>query len=151
MIRSEADELIFRHAAKSGAKTFDGLKVNSVEFADTNGPTNGTINGTTNGTANGTEFGSHDSKLSNPGRPISASYTRKEDGTTGVIRFDYIVDASGRAGNLNTKYLQNRHYNTALKNVANGAYYEGTGFYDNDATRRNAPVFEALTGTSAQS
>ncbi len=107
MIRSEADELISRHAAKYGAKAFDGVKVNSVEFADTNGTTNGTIHDTNNGT----EFGSHDSKLSNPGRPVSASYTR---GTTGVIRFYYIVDASGRAGILITTYLRNRHYNTAL-------------------------------------
>lgn len=141
MIRSEADELIFRHAAKSGAKTFDGVKINSVEFAD----------GKTNGTTNGTEFGSDDPKLSDLGRPVSASYTRKDDGTTGVIRFDYIVDASGRAGIVNTKYLKNRHYNTTLKNVANWAYYEGTGFYENDATRRNTPFFEALTGTSVLS
>ena len=151
MIRSEADELLFRHAAKSGAKTFDGHKVNSIEFADTNGRTNGTISGTAKGTINGTKIGSHNSKLSNPGRPISASYTRKEDGTTGVIQFDYIVDASGRAGILNTKYLKNRHYNTALKNVAHWAYYEKTGVYNNDANRRNTPFFEALTGTSAQS
>ena len=158
MIRSEADELIFRHAANSGAKTFDGVKVDSVEFAETNGSTNGiingvtngTTNGATNGTTNGTESDSHESKLPNPGRPVSASYTRKDDGTTGKIRFDYIVDASGRAGIVNTKYLKNRHYNTTLKNVANWAYFEGTGFYENDPSRRNTPFFEALNGTFSQ-
>lgn len=147
MIRSEADELIFRHAAKSGAKTFDGVKVNSVEFVDVEKRANGTA---TNGDTNVTELGGDASKLANPGRPVSASYTRKGDGSTGVVRFDYIVDASGRAGVVNTKYLKNRHYNTALKNVANWAYYEGTNFYDNDPTRRNTPFFEALNGTSAQ-
>lgn len=150
MIRSEADELIFRHAGKSGAKTFDGVKVNSVEFASTNGGLNGLTNGTNDGTPNNTNSDHHDSKYSSPGRPISASYTRKADGTTGTIRFDYIVDASGRVGVLNTKYLKNRHYNTALKNVANWAYYEGTNFYNNDATRRNTPFFEALNGKSTR-
>ncbi len=151
MIRSEADELIFRHAAKSGAKTFDGVKINSIEFAHTNGMTNGIEDVTTNGSTNGTESSSHNSKTSNPGRPVSAFYTRKDDGSTGEIRFDYIVDASGRAGILNTKYLKNRHYNTALKNIANWAYYKETGHYSNDATRLNTPFFEALTGMSAQS
>ncbi|KAK5656804.1 hypothetical protein OQA88_4352 [Cercophora sp. LCS_1] len=121
VIRSEADELIFRHAAASGAKAVDGVKVNSIEFAKSD---------------------------VDPGRPVSASYTRKDDGTTGVIKFDYVVDASGRVGVLNTKYLKNRHYNTALKNVANWAYYRGTGSYSKDPTRQNTPFFEALTDES---
>lgn len=135
VIRSEADELIFRHAAQSGAKTFDEVKVNSVDFADTNRIG---ISETTSGTDN----------VSYPGRPISASYTSEDDGNSGVIRFDYIVDASGRAGILNTKYLKNRHYNTALKNVANWAYYRGTESYSNDPNRQNTPFFEALADES---
>jgi flavine halogenase len=134
VIRSEADEMIFRHAGKSGAKIFDGVKVNSVDFVSTNGTANGTANGTVNGA------------LLDPGRPVSASYTKKADGTTGVIKFDYIVDASGRAGLLNTKYLKNRHYNKALKNVANWAYFKGAGLYGEGTKRANAPFFEALRG-----
>ena len=136
VIRSEADHLIFKHAGKSGAKTFDGVKVESIEFDDTNAATNGATNGTTNGT----------SKTLIPGRPISATWTRKADNTTGSISFDYIVDASGRAGVLGTKYLKNRHYNSSLKNVANWAYFEGTGSYDNDPGHPNTPFFEALSG-----
>jgi hypothetical protein len=156
VVRSEADQLIFQHAGKS-AKTFDCVKVETIEFANangttngaqtngtdrhhTNGSTNGATNGATNGTANGT------AKISNPGRPISASYKRKDDGATGTIRFDYIVDASGRAGVLSTKYMKNRHYNASLKNVANWAYFEGTGSYDNDPKHPNTPFFEALNG-----
>lgn len=124
MIRSEADELIFRHAAKSGAKTFEGIKINSVEFDQSNGYT--------------------DSEL--PGRPVSASWTNKSDGTSGVVKFDYIVDATGRVGLLNTKYLKNRHYNKALKNVANWAYFKGGGMYGSGTSRENSPFFEALRG-----
>ena len=142
VIRSEADELIFRHAGKCGAKTFDCVKVDSIDFAGPTGTTNGTTNGKTNGTTNGTE------KLENLGRPVSATYKRKDDGTSGTIQFDYIVDASGRAGVLNTKYMKNRHYNVSLKNVANWAYFEGTGSYDNDEGHPNTPFFEALSGES---
>lgn len=123
--------MIFRHAEKSGAKTFDNVMVNSVNFVSSNDTPNG---------------GSH-SVLPNPGRPISASYTKKADGTNGVIRFDYIVDASGRVGLLNTKYLKNRHYNKALKNIANWAYFKGAGIYGEGTKRANVPFFEALRGT----
>lgn len=49
-------------------------------------------------------------------RPISASYTRGEE--TGTISFDYLIDASGRAGILSTKYLKNRKFNESLKCAA---------------------------------
>ena len=32
VIRSESDELIFRHAGRSGAKTFEGVRVTSINF-----------------------------------------------------------------------------------------------------------------------
>jgi flavine halogenase len=114
--------LLFRHAAKSGVKAFDGVKVNSVEFTP--------------------------SPISNsgPGRPVSASYTRKSDGAHGVVKFDYIIDASGRVGILNTKYLKNRMYNQGLKNIANWAYWKATGKYGQGTARENSPYFEALKG-----
>lgn len=132
--------MIFRHAGASGAKTFDGVKVKSIDFDSSNGTTNGTTNGTANGDAH--------SASQNPGRPISATYTKKADNTSGVIKFDYIVDASGRVGLLNTKYLKNRHYNTTLKNVANWAYFEDAGLYGGGTARSGAPFFEALRDES---
>ena len=137
--------MIFQHANKSGAKTFDGVKVDSVEFI----PMDGTANDATNGATNGAMNSSSEPVLPNPGRPVSASYTKKSDGTKGVIKFDYIVDASGRVGILNTKYLKNRSYNKALKNVANWAYYTGAGRYGTGTKRENAPFFEALRGMCA--
>ena len=114
--------MLFRHAAKSGTKAFEGVKVNSIAF--TPSPTSS----------------------EGPGRPVSASYTRKSDGATGVIGFKYVIDASGRAGILNTKYLKNRKYNKGLKNVAVWAYWKATGKYGEGTPRENSPYFEALTG-----
>jgi len=104
VVRSEADNLMFQHAGKSGAKIFDGVKVNSLEFVPVKGQ---------NGTA--------DSVVPDIGRPVSATWSRK-DGSTGVVKFEYLVDASGRAGLVSTKYLKNRRYNQGLKNVASWGY-----------------------------
>jgi len=131
IVRSEADEMMLRHAQKSGAQVFEGVRVNSVAFSQANG---------TNGTNDSQSAHPH------PGRPVSASYSRKEDGLTGVIKFDYIVDSSGRTGLLTTKYLQNRHYSDGLKNVANWGYWKGTGKYSPGTERENVPYFEALRG-----
>ncbi|KAL9118590.1 MAG: hypothetical protein Q9187_004861 [Circinaria calcarea] len=72
--------MMFRHAEKSGAKVFDGVKVNSIEFLPVDGK-NSAVN----------------SNMPHTGRPVSASWSRK-DGSSGVIDFEYVVDASGRAG-----------------------------------------------------
>ncbi|KAI4591850.1 hypothetical protein KJ359_012169 [Pestalotiopsis sp. 9143b] len=126
LIRSEGDEKMFRHAARSGAKTFEGTKVTSIEF-EPSSETNGV-----NGDAH-----------PNVGRPVAAEWKR-DDGTTGKIAFDYVVDASGRAGILSTKYLKNRAYSKALKNVANWAYFTGGNKYKAGTDRGNSPLFEAL-------
>jgi hypothetical protein len=55
---------------------------------------------------------------------ISASWSISTTGgndvvvsKTGKIMFDYLVDASGRNGVMSTKYLKNRKFNAALKNI----------------------------------
>ncbi|KAJ0423113.1 FAD/NAD(P)-binding domain-containing protein [Aspergillus carlsbadensis] len=142
VVRSEADDMLFRHAGKSGAKIFDGVKVTSVQFESVTTTSHATRDEETNSLGN--EQGNAHSAQLNPGRPISASWTRKEDGATGVVRFKYIVDATGRAGLLSTKYLKNRHYSAALKNVANWAYYTDAGKYGDGTNLVNSPFFEAL-------
>ncbi|KAI4155711.1 MAG: hypothetical protein LQ340_000800 [Diploschistes diacapsis] len=130
VVRSESDELIFRHAGDCGAKIFDGVKVEGIEFSESSGiqvP--------------------EDAKVADIGRPVSASWKRK-DGTTGSIRFEYLVDASGRVGLVSTKYMKNRKYNQGLKNVASWGYWSGTSQYAMDTTRQNQPFFEALTDAS---
>jgi hypothetical protein len=49
---------------------------------------------------------------------VSATWTRKDDGASGINKFDYIVDASGRMSIMSTKYPKNPHFNQGLKNVA---------------------------------
>ena len=130
VVRSESDDLIFKHAGASGAKIFDGVKVESVAFDAPSGikvP--------------------DDSKVYNLERPTSATWKAK-DGTTGSIKFQYLVDASGRQGIVSTKYYKNRKYNQGLKNVASWGYWEGTGRYAKGTYRDNQPYFEALTGMS---
>ena len=119
---------MFKHAGKSGAQIFDGVKVNSIEFDDSVGfdvPA--------------------DARVGKLGRPVSAEWSRK-DGSSGTVKFDYLVDASGRAGIISTKYLKNRKVNVGLKNVASWGYWSGAGQYAMGTTRQNSPFFEALTG-----
>lgn len=129
-MRSESDEMIFRHAEKSGAKVFDGTKVNEITFEPYH-----------NDGFNKKE------RLANPGRPVSASWSRK-DGSSGAINFDFLVDASGRAGVISTKYLKNRTLNEGLKNIANWTYWKGAKQFAPGKENENSPFFEALKGTS---
>lgn len=129
VVRSEMDDMMFRHAAKCGVEAFDGVKVDSIEFVPSDSP---------NDLA--------DPDTPNPGRPVSATWSRK-DGTSGEIKFDYIVDASGRAGLVSTKYLKNRKTNQGLKNIANWGYWKGASSYGVGTPREGVPFFEALTGT----
>jgi len=131
LVRSEADDLMFRHAGKSGARIFDGVKVNAINFVGT--------------PENAGEIAS--TKTTNPGLPVSASYMKTSTRETGVIEFDYLVDATGRAGLLSTKYLKNRKYNQGLKNIAIWSYWENTHAYGEGTSREDSPFFEALTGT----
>lgn len=118
---------MFRHAGESGAKIFDGVKVKNIEFEVSNAvPT--------------------EQDLPNPGKPIAATYEVKATKETGRVAFDYVVDASGRAGILSTQYLKNRRFNQGLKNVASWGYWEGCGVYSPGTARENSPFFEALRG-----
>ncbi len=123
---------MFKHAGKCGAKIFDGTKVSAIEFQPVEGkddPTDETIN---------------------PGKPVSATWSRK-DGTSGEIKFDYLVDGSGRAGVMSTKYLKNRSFNQDLKNTASWGYWKGAIQYGVGTPKEGQPYFEALDGISVPS
>ncbi|KAH8691645.1 radH flavin-dependent halogenase [Talaromyces proteolyticus] len=129
VIRSESDELIFRHAGKCGSKIFDGVKVTGIDFIATENPSP-----------------QSDGSAIDPGRPVSASWTAK-DGRCGSIKFDYLIDASGRAGMVSTKYMKNRSYNKDLKNVASWGYWRGAISYGIGTPKEGQPLFEALNDT----
>lgn len=133
VVRSEADDMMFKHAKKCGAQTFDGVAIKSLNWVPSDIPSLNTKD---------------NENAPNPGRPISAEWTRKEDSTSGKIEFDYLVDASGRAGIVSTKYLKNRKHNQGLKNVANWGYWKGAANYAAGTAREGAPYFEALTDAS---
>lgn len=61
-------------------------------------------------------------------RPRAASWQQVVGGSeAGQISFDYLVDASGRAGVMAMHYLKNRHYHNAFKNIAIWGYWAGAG------------------------
>ncbi|RMJ05122.1 hypothetical protein CDV36_014206 [Fusarium kuroshium] len=125
LLRSESDELLFRHAGACGAHIFDETKVDAVQF----------------------EQITSDAKADHPGRPVSATWTCK-NGTFGSVSFKYLVDASGRRGVLSTKYLQNRTFNPNFKNVANWGYWKSDKLYGVGTHMEGSPYFEGLQDDS---
>ncbi|KAL4734877.1 hypothetical protein BDV11DRAFT_212446 [Aspergillus similis] len=94
VIRSEADDLIFKHARKSGAKVFDD----------------------------------------------------NDSADLGAICFEYLVDASGRAGLVSTKYLKNRVHNPGLRSIAIWGYWTGAKTYGPGVGDAFAEALEGKTG-----
>jgi flavin-dependent dehydrogenase len=61
-------------------------------------------------------------------RPRGATWKQVVGGDDeGEISFDYLVDASGRAGVMAMRYLKNRRYHSAFQNVALWGYWTGAG------------------------
>ncbi|KAJ7605841.1 putative halogenase [Mycena polygramma] len=115
VVRSEFDEILLRHSAESGACVCEGVQVTAINFS-----------------------------CDNPNQPVSAAW-KSDLGSQGLVRFKYLVDASGRNGIMSTKYLKNRKFNQALRNIALWGYWAGAGMYAPGTRRENAPYFEALT------
>ncbi|KAJ7215686.1 putative halogenase [Mycena haematopus] len=113
--RAEFDEILLRHAAESGARICEGVQVTGVSFSPDNDK-----------------------------RPVAVQW-KSDVGSEGEVRFDWLVDASGRTGIMSSKYLKNRKFNQALKNIAFWSYWTGAGKYGAGTTRENSPWFEALT------
>ncbi|KAK5991367.1 Flavin-dependent halogenase aclH [Cladobotryum mycophilum] len=133
VVRSEFDDMLFKHAAASGAHTFDQTRVEEIQFeSEPDSHTKGLEDA---------------DRVTSPGRPVSATWSRK-DGTSGTISFKYLVDASGRRGLLSTKYLKNRKFNDSLKNIASWSYWKGGETYAEGSHTNNYTYFEALQDAS---
>ena len=122
---------MLQHGRRCGARVFEGVKVNEIVFGSLDQISD-------NNFAKG-------SPVSGGDRPVSAIWSKEQDGTKGSIGFDYLVDASGRAGLLN-RYTKSRTYNKGLKNVASWAYWNNAGIYESGTSRENSPFLEALAG-----
>lgn len=131
LVRSESDDLLFRHAGTCGAHIFDKTKVDTVQFEPH--------------ISESSKRDSDSNGILNPGRPVSATWVRK-DGSSGSIALKYLVDASGRNGILSTKYLKNRKFNDNFKKVANWAYWKTDNLYGLGTHMEGSPYFEALDG-----
>jgi hypothetical protein len=146
-VRSEFDQLLMNHARTSGASVYELTKVTSVSFCptDPSKPISVTWRHTP-----------PPAPLSPPASPSTSKTPDKIDQSptsqgsplfiTGTTTFDYLIDATGRAGVMSTKYLRNRHFNVSLKNVAVWGYWVDVGSYGVGTKRQGAPWFEALTG-----
>ncbi|KAG1901048.1 uncharacterized protein F5891DRAFT_1277977 [Suillus fuscotomentosus] len=119
VVRSTFDKMLLDHATSCGTKVFEQTSVKSFRFSPTESS-----------------------------RPVAAEWLRAADGKTGVISFDYLVDASGRSGLMSTKYLHNRHFNASLKNIALWGYWVGVNTYGTNTQREGAPWFETLRDES---
>ena len=74
------------------------------------------------------------------GHPIAANWQNAVDqSATGIVSFDYLIDATGREGIMAQKYLKHRKINTSFRNVACRRYLKGAGLYGKGTSRENAP------------
>ena len=113
------------HARATGASVYEQTKVTSISFSDTD-----------------------------PNKPISVTWTHTPPTSpviscqtiTGSTTFTYLIDATGRAGIMSTRYLKNRNFTQSLKNIAVWGYWRNVGSYGVGTPRQGAPWFEALTG-----
>ncbi|NJP04554.1 MAG: NAD(P)/FAD-dependent oxidoreductase [Chloroflexaceae bacterium] len=98
VIRSEFDKILLDHAASQGVKVLQGVAVQQILFDpdQTERPTGVTLS-------------------------EAANSQQSWD-----ITFDMLIDASGRAGLMANRYLRNRHYHEAFKNVALWGYWMDT-------------------------
>ncbi|THU87890.1 FAD/NAD(P)-binding domain-containing protein [Dendrothele bispora CBS 962.96] len=126
VVRSEFDQILLDHAKSCGASVFEETKVTSISFSK-----------------------------EDPNRPVSASWrhcpeikTENARNTSGTITFKHLIDASGRAGIMSTRYLNNRQFNRSLKNVAVWGYWKNVSSYGLGTPRTGAPYFEALMDES---
>lgn len=93
-----------------------------------------------------------------PASPIHSAFSRfassprveeaAEVPVRGTTTFTHLIDATGRAGLMSTKYLKNRHFNASLKNIAVWGYWRDVGGYGLGSKRQGSPWFEALTDAS---
>ncbi|KAG6872946.1 hypothetical protein C0995_004830 [Termitomyces sp. Mi166 len=149
VVRSEFDQLLMNHARTSGAAVYELTKVTGISFSSTDPtkPVSVSWSHTPTPSVQSSAASPWTSAMSFLGK-IMSPLIPKSTAVTGITTFTHLIDATGRAGLLSTKYLKNRRYNASLKNVAVWAYWKGTALYGAGTTRQGAPWFEALTDES---
>ncbi|KAF9476349.1 FAD binding domain-containing protein [Pholiota conissans] len=150
VVRSEFDQMLLNHARSSGAAVYEKTRVESIAFSssDPDSPISVSWLHTP-----------PPPPISPPASPVESSFsaflTENSSIPTsdvkvihGVTKFTYMIDATGRAGILSTRYLKNRHFNASLKNIAVWGYWSNVGQYGAGTSRHGSPWFETLTDAS---
>lgn len=85
-------------------------------------------------------------ELERNGDGFSAARWERNDGTSGRIEFDYLIDASGLNGIIATKYHKDRVFQENFANVAIGGYWENHKEYKDERDIRlpGAPFAESF-------
>ncbi|EPQ54055.1 FAD/NAD P-binding domain-containing protein [Gloeophyllum trabeum ATCC 11539] len=146
VVRSEFDQLLLQHAASCGVQVFERTRVTSLSFA----PPSPAFQGedTLGRPVSATYVVDASVDSDSPSSPSSWSQYSSGEDDASTITFDYLIDATGRAGLMSTRYLRNRRINDSLKNIATWGYWRDTKMYAKGTARENAPWFEALTDES---
>ncbi|KAL9711644.1 hypothetical protein Ac2012v2_004715 [Leucoagaricus gongylophorus] len=153
VVRSEFDQLLLNHARASGAAVYEQTKVDAIHFDPSNPErpvsvswTHTPPQGLPSPPASPTTstFAKILHRFSNDEEPMHTS----EGPVQGTTAFTHVIDASGRAGLMSTRYLRNRRFNASLKNIAVWGYWKEVGSYGQGTQRSGAPWFEALTDES---
>ncbi|KAF5351714.1 hypothetical protein D9756_007522 [Leucocoprinus leucothites] len=152
VVRSEFDQLLLNHARASGAAVYEQTKVDAIHF-DPSNPERPVSVSWTHTPPPGLP--------SPPASPTTSTFSRilrrfsnaeQPSNTTGPVQgttaFTHVIDASGRAGLMSTRYLHSRRFNASLKNIAVWGYWKGAKIYGEGTQRGGAPWFEALTDES---
>jgi flavin-dependent dehydrogenase len=107
--RDEFDLMLLEHAREMGVNVFENVEVRSLEFEGE--------------------------------RPVCAAWLKKaENGAEpvqGTIRFEYLIDASGRNGVMANHYLKNRKYHNVFQNIGVWGYWKNV---DRLATGREGDI-----------
>ncbi|KAJ2916304.1 hypothetical protein MD484_g4125, partial [Candolleomyces efflorescens] len=150
VVRSEFDQMLLNHARSCGVAVYEKTRVDSIEFSplDSTRPVSVSWSHTP-----------PPRPLSPPASPIgrfsrlfrrapSPEPSKDNECIKGSTTFTHIIDATGRAGILSSRYLKNRHLNASLKNIAVWGYWRNVAKYAVETDREGAPWFEALTDES---
>ena len=126
-----------KHARTSGAAVYERTKAKEIIFSDTDPSKPVSVTWT---------HVLENTPLSTPASASSPLDAPLPQSITGTTTFDYLIDATGRAGIMSTKYRKDRKFTESLKNIAVWGYWKDVGSYGVGTRREGAPYFEALTG-----
>jgi len=96
VLRADFDQLLLEHAKSQGVTVLEGAEVKQLKFDG-----------------------------ARPQTAIWSPTSQDDRAQTREIGFDFLIDASGRAGVMTTRHLRARRYHAVFKNIAVWGYWDG--------------------------